>query len=267
MKSINHNTLSIDLSEAFNTEPELHMDRVLQYNTELRNVLEKHAPEKSKYIRDTHQQPWFSDDIKVEIVLRRKKERIWKRDKTPRAWNGFYIQCRQVANIIKEAQCNHYKQIIKEHKHDYKTIFNIANGLLFRKQESALPLIRPISVLAEEFSELFQTKIDNIIEKLWEKAMHLDDKYIETNFLTNSRLNKFTPVLQNNVKEIVASAPVKSCELDPIITSLLKIHIEVLAPIISNIINSSFETRTFSDELKDALLHPLYKHPSLELRS
>ena len=126
IKSIDHNTFSLDLSETFNTEPEPHMDRVLQHNTELRNVLQKHAPKKSKFIRDTHQQPWFSDEIKVETVLRRKKERIWKRDETPQAWKDFYTQHRQVANIIKEAQHNHYKQIIKEHKHDYKTIFNIA---------------------------------------------------------------------------------------------------------------------------------------------
>ena len=178
MKSIDQNKFSHDLSEAFTTEPESHMDRVLQYNTELRNVLEKHASEKSKYRRNTHQQPWFNDDIKLEIVLRRKKERTWKRDQTPQAWNDFYIQHRQVANIIKEAQCNHYKQIIKEHKHDYKTIFNITNGLLFRKQESILPPTRPIPVLAEDFSEFFQTKIDNIIEKLQEKATGLDNKYI-----------------------------------------------------------------------------------------
>ena len=108
---------------AFNTEPESHMERVLQNNTELRNVMEKHAPEKSKYIRNTHQQPWFNDNIKSEIVLRRKKERIWRRNQTPQTWDDFYTQHRQVANIIKEAQCNHYKQIIKEHKHDYKTYF------------------------------------------------------------------------------------------------------------------------------------------------
>ena len=89
MKSIDQNEFSLNLSEAFNTEPQSHMDRVLHYNTELRNVLEKHAPEKSKYIRNTHQQPWFNDNIKSEIVLRRKKERIWKRDKTPQAWNDF----------------------------------------------------------------------------------------------------------------------------------------------------------------------------------
>ena len=169
LKSIDQNKLNQDLAEAFNTEPESHMDRVLQYNTELRNVMEKHAPEKSKYIRNTHQEPWFNDNIKSEIVLRR-EDRIWRRNQTLQTWDDFYTQCRQVANSIKEAQCNHYKQIIKEHKHDYKTIFNIANGLLFRKQESVLPPIRPISVLAEDFSEFFQTKIDNIMEKLKRKS-------------------------------------------------------------------------------------------------
>ena len=78
-------------------------------------------------------------------------------------------------------------------------------------------------------------------------------------------LTKFAPVLQSDVKEIVTSAPAKSCELDPITTSLLKMHIEVLAPIICNITNSIFKTGIFSDELKDALVHPLHKHHSLEL--
>ena len=110
-----------------------------------------------------------------------------------------------------------------------------------------------------------QTKIDNITEKLQDKAADLDNRYIDTNFQTNCRLKKFTPVLQSDEKEIVDSAPVKSCKLDPIPTSLLKMHIEVLAPIICNITNSSFDTGIFSDELKDALVHPLHKHHSLEL--
>ena len=93
MKSIDQNKFILDLPEAFNIELKSHMDRVLQYSTELRNALEKHVPEKSKYIRNTQQQPWFNDNIKLDIVLRRKKERILKRDQTPQAWNDFYIQC------------------------------------------------------------------------------------------------------------------------------------------------------------------------------
>ena len=42
-------------------------------------------------------------------------------------------------------------------------------------------------------------------------------------------------------------------------------HTKVLAPIICNITNSSFDTGIFSDELKDALVCPLHKHHSLEL--
>ena len=109
------------------------------------------------------------------------------------------------------------------------------------------------------------TKIDNITEKLQDKAADLDNRYIETNFQTNCRLKIFTHVLQSDVKEIVASAPAKSCELDPIPTSLLKMHIEVLAPTICNITNSSFDTGIFSDELKDALVCLLHKHHILEL--
>ena len=47
----------------------------------------------------------------------------------------------------------------------------------------------------------FQTKIDNIIEKLWEKATDLDNKYIETNFQTNCRLNKFTQFFKVMLKK------------------------------------------------------------------
>ena len=67
---MDQNAFNLHLSEAFKNQLETHNDRVLQYNRELRKVLQNHAPEKSKFIRDTHQQPWFSDEIKKEIVLR-----------------------------------------------------------------------------------------------------------------------------------------------------------------------------------------------------
>ena len=54
IKSIDLNAFSLYLSEAFNTQPEPHMDIVSQYNTELRNALQKYTPMKSKFIRDTH---------------------------------------------------------------------------------------------------------------------------------------------------------------------------------------------------------------------
>ena len=49
-------------------------DKVEGYNIELKGVLDKHAPEKTKIVKITHQNPWFNDKIKEEIRVRRKKE-------------------------------------------------------------------------------------------------------------------------------------------------------------------------------------------------
>ena len=105
----------------------------MQYKTKLFKVLYNHTPIKEKRFRDSHHQPWLNDKIKSEIVLRRKKEGTWLEDQSEYSWNTFYVQCRHVANIIKMAQWNYYKELIHENHNDYNAIFNIANSLLFRK--------------------------------------------------------------------------------------------------------------------------------------
>ena len=44
LKSIDQSQFSLDLFEASSIEPESHVDKVQQYNKELRNVLDKYAP-------------------------------------------------------------------------------------------------------------------------------------------------------------------------------------------------------------------------------
>ena len=73
-------------------------------------------------------------------------------------------------------------------------------------------------------------KKHNIVGKLQENASDLDNRYIEASFQTDYRMNKFTSVLHSDVKEIVASVPAKSCKLDPIPTSLLKMYMNSWHP-------------------------------------
>ena len=138
-------------------------EMVQQYNDVITAALDKQVPVKTKLVRDTHHQPWFDEKIKTEITLRRKKEREWIREQSEYTWRAFYNQRRYVSNMIKTAQRNYFKAKIEENKKDYKAIYNITNNLLFRKQDSPLPNITPLSVLAENFSEFFEGKIDRII--------------------------------------------------------------------------------------------------------
>ena len=70
----------------------------------------------------------------------------------------------------------------------------------------------PVSKLAEGFSEFFQTKIDNTVVKLCEKASGLDNRYIKSRIETYHTIYNFSPVFHSDVKEIIHSALAKSCE-------------------------------------------------------
>ena len=50
-------------------------DKVERYNTELKGVLDKHAPVKTKTVKITHQNRWFNDKIKEEIRQEGRKKK------------------------------------------------------------------------------------------------------------------------------------------------------------------------------------------------
>ena len=55
-----------------------------------------------------------------------------------------------------------------------------------------------------------------------------------------------------------------TCELDPILTNLLKEHISILLPLITKMLNLSVQTGVFPNEWKLALVRPLIKKPGLD---
>ena len=59
-------------------------------------------------------------------------------------------------------------------------------------------------------------------------------------------------------------APLKSCELDPIPTHILKSCVDSLLPMITAIINKSLEESHVPTSFKTAVVRPLLKKPCLE---
>ena len=268
-RNLDSNQFKQDLIDGFlEKSPSTMDDMVQQYNDTIITALDKQIPEKTKLVRDTHHQPWFDDKIKKEIILRCKRERDWIRDQSEYSWRAFYNQRRHVSNIIKTAQKNYLKGKIEENKNDYKAIFNIANSLLFRKQESPLPNTTPLSALAEDFSEFFEGKIDRIMLDLKTKRQSIPtDLYqqcIEEKFKTTCRMSNFIPVSNDEINDIIRTAPPKHCELDPLPTNIMKEHKDILAHPITRIVNVSLNTGCFSLKLKEAILRPLIKNIKLE---
>ena len=109
------------------------------YDQNLAEILDIHAPLKSKTLKITHIQPWFKNKIKREILLRRRLEWRWLQDPTQYNLQSFYYQRRHTANIINTAQKHHYNEMIAENSHDTKALFRIFNTLLRRNDPLPLP--------------------------------------------------------------------------------------------------------------------------------
>ena len=73
----------------------------------------------------------------------------------------------------------------------------------------------------------------------------------------------FTPVTEQFVSEILQKTVPKSCNLDPIPTELLYKNLDVLLPIITNIINTSLASGFVPPDFKTAIVKPLLKKNSL----
>jgi hypothetical protein len=77
-------------------------------------------------------------------------------------------------------------------------------------------------------------------------------------------LQSSSPATEDEVRKIIQKAPTKSCGLDPVLTTLLKEHLDTLIPIVTEIVNLSLTSGTVPTSKKQALVSPLLKKPSLD---
>ena len=78
-------------------------------------------------------------------------------------------------------------------------------------------------------------------------------------------MNSFQSILERDVERRTGKLSSKSCELDPMPTTLLKSMVDVVTPVITCIINMSLLSGEFCQNLKLAHLKPLIKKTGLDL--
>ena len=68
----------------------------------------------------------------------------------------------------------------------------------------------------------------------------------------------------DDVREMILKSSPKSCELDPMRTSLLFECIDEVVPAVTHVVNESFLSGTFPSMFKTAIVKPLLKKSSLD---
>ncbi|XP_062613811.1 uncharacterized protein LOC134275554 [Saccostrea cucullata] len=238
---------------------------VTTYNTSLKCILDSHAPVQTKEIIIRPKTPWYHANLKAAKQARRKAERKM-RDTDLTIHKQIYRKlCTDYSKLLLQSQQDYYSTKILEIGHDQKQLYNLTNKLMGKVKETIFPAHDSKEMLANRFCEFFTGKIETIRSELSKskqvnvsEALKSDIQYV------GQKLIVFTEATNKEIYDIIMGAPTKSCESDPIPTSLLKPCIEELLPLITVIINKSLSGSSVPTTFKEAIIRPILKKPEFD---
>ena len=136
------------------------------YDTQLTNVLNKHAPPKEKSILIGPHKPSFLDDLHLAKSEKRKAEKLWRRTGLTVHRIIFKEERDKYNKLLVSSKVSYYNQRIIDCGQDSEAMSQTMNELLFRQKVSKLPEHSSAEELANRFSCSLKEKIDKIRDNL-----------------------------------------------------------------------------------------------------
>jgi hypothetical protein len=234
-----------------------------QYNVALKAVLDRHAPASRRKVPPRAPSPWFGllgDELLQAKRERRRAECKW-RETGLTVFHQVYKKAKNVVtSLVHKAKSMFYSSQIAEAKSS-KELYSITNNLCARTNTTQLPTIFPSSQLSSVFSDFFDNKIVRLRQEL--DALPTDPHPLGKPF-SGDPLSSFSPVSEEDIREILGKSAPKTCDLDPIPTTLLFDCLDTVLPTLTKIVNDSLLSGVFPDVHKSALVTPLLKKPTLD---
>ena len=231
-----------------------------QYFNTLRSLLDKHAPIMKKNITRHAETGFMNCDILKAKRLKRKYERAWHREYSASNRSRYRAAINHYNFLLEKSKCNHYSNIVAENQGNPKALWNCFKKILHRSSVAVLPDYTNKTDLANTFCKFFYDKILKIRSTL---QSSIPSSVTRPN-PTKNTLSSFTPVSEEELLKILKSSPSKSCDLDPIPTSLVKECADILITPITKIVNYSITEGSFPNCFKMAYVTPFQKKPSLD---
>ena len=227
--------------------------------TERSRTLDTLAPLTRRKISLRPKNPWYDKELKTHKRQMRKLEKKWLKHKTDPYWtaykssrNSYYsrLKTKKKATLrIKFVECNK----------DSKKIHTLMNNLTAKQQPVQWPAHTSDENLVEDFANFFLEKITKIRESLKDKPV-----YTPTSTDT-PKLQEFKVLEENDVHQVIMSLKTKTCELDPVPTTIFKMLLPKILPLITKIVNLSLCQGQFIQDWKTAIVRPLLKKEGLQL--
>ena len=237
-------------------------DLIDYYNSTLQNLTDKYAPLQCKKIALRPHSPWYTSALRREKRAHRRGERVAARTQLEVDRQIVQNMYRRRNEQLVEAKSTYFTNKVKESKDDPNALFRLTRNMLGSSGDKILPVHTCKRKLANDFSAFSTNNILNIRSELGLTDTHTGGSV--TNCFSGVPLNTFRDATETEIWNIIKLSPVKSCELDPLPTWLLKECKAELVPIITDIVSMSLRESMIPKSLKTALIRSLLKKTGLD---
>ena len=238
--------MSSSLQQYCSEDPSLLADKFCNL---MRELLDKHAPERTILVSLRPSAPWFNDEVREAKRHRRRAERKWMKSRLEIHSQLYRNQCCSYNQLLMQSKSHYLTSTIEQC--DTKQLFRFVKKLTAPASEHILPDHSSDVQLANDFGQFFHQKVQGIVSSLGG-----DCNLADSSSPCNYSFNGFDVVSEATVQRTIKESPSKSCRLDPIPTTLLKDSIHEVVPFITKLINQSLCTGIVPSAFKTSLVTP-----------
>ena len=225
----------------------------------LRNLLDKHAPEHERKTPQHVKKGFIDSEILAAKSCKCKLEREWRRDNSAINRSRYRAAVNHFNRLLECAKTKYYSNMVRKNEDNLKAVWNSIKKVLHRSPKIVLPDHTTINSLINTFGRYFTDKIAKLRSGLLSTDV---DAPVSCSY--KNKFVSFRTMSEEEVLKIIKSKPNKSCDLDPIPTSLVLDCISVLLTPITNIVNYSLQEGSFPSCFKTAHVTPLLKKAGLD---
>ena len=262
LKLINQEALSLDLKQISShaTCFQSPTDLVGYYNKSLSDLLNNHAPLKSRSVSFKRSAPWYTDELRKLKTSGRALERRFLTSGLTVHKQAYREHQREYARSLSTARSQYFSNIINDNLSNSKQLFTTVNHLL---KPQSLSHSEATEEKCNEFMTFYKGKANNIRAHLAGLLPPLAPSADPIHRCAQP-LCFFDEVTQRTVEKFVNKMKPTTCDLDPLPTALLKSNLSAISPFITQAANAILQSGYFPSSLKTAVIRPLSKKPSLD---
>jgi len=258
-KSLDHRAFSAAIRDTLLSSPSSTLDTLTVaqlfdlYTSTVTNILDNMLPRRKVWTRIRPLAVWFDADCHRLRRQTRCLERRYRRTKEPKDRLAWIAQLRALHRLYHQKEAAYWEKLVSRNAKNPRRLWSSVSGLLGRSSRST----ETPSFTANEFLEMLTAKIDRL-------RASTADAPPPTFTSTSAVFDGFRPISESDLRSVLSSVNLKSCELDPLPPFIINDILDDLAPFLVYLFNRSLSEGCIPPSQKRALVFPSLKKPNLD---